>query len=59
MERFKQIVEDKLEVVVLLSKGFLLLREVGVGNLEKINHQNGLISTKKAFRQEAIHCTWK
>lgn len=38
MERFKQIVEDKLEVVVLLGKGFLLLREVGVGNLEKINH---------------------
>ena len=38
MERFKQIVEDKLDVVVLLSKGFLLLREVGVGNLEKINH---------------------
>ena len=38
MERFEQIVEDKLEVVVLLNKGFLLLREVGVGNLEKINH---------------------
>ena len=28
---------DKLEVAVPLSKGFLLLREVGVGNLEKDN----------------------